>query len=109
MRLGPVLEALTLPARRAPSSHAVCDQCSTTLILPAEWVYLGQRLAILAVQKLAHRLYLSPVRFTHRFVLLCVHAALSDGGSSSRSAAVGAAVGEPSVYPASARSLVTLP
>ena len=71
--------SLDTPARRAPSSQAVCDQCSTTLILSAEWVYLGQRLAIFAVQKLAHRLSLSLVRFTHRFAFLCVHAALSMG------------------------------
>jgi hypothetical protein len=57
----------------------VYDQWSTTLILSAEWAYLGQRLAILAVQKLAHRLSPSLVRFTHRFALLSFDAALSDG------------------------------
>jgi hypothetical protein len=49
------------------------------LILSARWTYLGQRLAILAVQKLAHRLSSSLVRFTHCFALLSVDAALSDG------------------------------
>ena len=60
----------------------------------AEWVYLGQRLAILAVQEFAHRLPSSLVRFTRILALVGIHAALSCGGSRFGGTALRAAIGE---------------
>src|ERR1022692_1727285 len=58
------------------------------------WRYLGERLAILAVQQIAHRLPPRRVRFTHTLALVGVHAALRRGGSYLGGTALRAAVGE---------------
>jgi hypothetical protein len=52
------------------------------------------KLAILAVQELAHRLPPSRVRLTHGLALVGVHAALSRRECRFRGAALGAAVGK---------------
>jgi hypothetical protein len=61
----------------------------------ADRVYRGQRLAILAVQELAHRLPPSLVRFTRSLAFIGVHAALSYGDSWFAGAALRAAVTVP--------------
>ncbi len=71
-----------------------CDGGGTVATLSAERMQLGRRLAILAVQQIAHRSPPSLIRFTHIFALIGVHSPLSCRGRFIGGAALRAAVGE---------------